>query len=180
MHLKLVGLRQHGHRGCRGVHAALSLSGWYTLDAMDTRLVLQRTVDVGSRDGKVNLLVAAHSTLADTGDGELPPLRVAEALVHLEQVSRKQAGLVATCSGANLHLHILRILWILWNECNLDFLFQLWLQLFVGSQLIACHLLHLWVVFVGQYVLGLLDAVQAGNVALAGVHDVAQVFIFLR
>ena len=180
MYLELVSLRQYGNRCCRGVHTSLRLRGGHTLYAVYARLILQRAIHVGPRDGKVYLLVAAHGTLADAGDGELPALRVAERLVHLEQVARKQGSLVATRSGTDFHLDVLRVLGVLRNQCNLDFLLQLRLQGLVVSQFLTSHLLHLRIRLVGQDVLGLLDAVQTGYVALAGVHDVAQVLVFLR
>ena len=128
MHLKLIGLGQYSHGGGRGVHAALRLCGRHTLDTMDARLIFQRAIDIGSADGEVNLLVAAYGTLANTGHAELPTLRVAETLIHLEEVAGKEASLVTARSCTDLHLHVLRVLRILRDEGNLDLFFELRLQ----------------------------------------------------
>ena len=146
---------------------------------MNARLILQRAIDIGTRDGKVDFLETTHSTFRDAGDGELPTLGIAVALVHLEEVAGKEAGLVATRSGTDFHLHVLGVLGVLGDEGNLDFFFQLGLQGFVVSQFLASHLLHLWVALVGQDVLSLADAVETGDIPLASIHDVAQVLILL-
>ena len=110
----------------------------------------------------------------------MPTLRVAVALVHLKEVASKQTGLIATCSCTDLHLYVLGVLRILRNEGNLDFLLQLGLQRLVLCQLLTGHLFHLGIILVCENVLGLLDTVQTGDVTFAGIHDVAQVLIFLR
>ena len=146
---------------------------------MHARLILQRTIDIGTRDGEVDLLESAYGTLADTRDGELPTLRLTIALVHLEEVASEETSFVATCTCADLHLYILRILWILGNQCDFDLFFKFWLKCFIGGQFLAGHLLHLRVRLVGEDILSLLDAVQTGDVTFAGIHDVAQVLVFL-
>ena len=180
MHLKLVGLGQHGHRSGRGVHTSLRLSGWYALHAVNARLVLQCAIDVGTAHGEVDLLITAHGTLADAGDGELPAFRVAEALVHLKEVAGKEACLVASRSGTDLHLNVLGVLGVFRYQCNLDFFLQLRLQGLVRGQLLACHLLHLGVVLAHQDVLGFANAVQTVDIAATGVHDVTQILVFFR
>ena len=142
--------------------------------------VSEGAVDISSTHSKIDFLITADSTFRHAGDRELPALRLTITLVHLEQVASKQTGFIATCSGTNLHLHILRILRILRDKGDLDFLFELWLEFFVGSQFLTGHLLHLRVGLVGKDILGLLDTVQTGDVTLAGIHDVTQVLVFLR
>ena len=179
MYLELVSLRQYGNGSGRGVHTSLCLCGRYSLYTMHARLILQRTIDIGTRDGEVDLLESAYGTLRHTRDGELPALRLAIALVHLEEIASKETGLVATCTRTDLHLYVLRVLWILGNQCDFDFFFKFWLKSLVSGQFLACHLLHLRVRLVGEDILRLLDAVQTGDVTLAGIHDVAQVLVFL-
>ena len=149
MHLELVSFRQYGHGSRRSVHTALRLSSGHALYTMYARFIFQRTVHIGTRDGKVNLLETTHGTLRNAGNRELPTLRVTVAFIHLEQVTGKQCCLVATRTGTNLHLHVLRILRILWNQRNLNFLLQLGLQGLVLSQFLTSHLLHFRVAFVG-------------------------------
>ena len=180
VHLKLVSLRQHSHRSSRSVHAALRLCGRHSLYTVNTRLILQRTIDIDTADGKVYLLITANGPFAHTRDRECPALGVAEALVHLKKIAGKEAGLIATRSGANLHLHVLGILRVLRYEGNLDFLLQLRLQFLVDGQLLASHFLHFRIILVGQYVLGLPNTVQASHITFPGIHDVAQVLVFFR
>ena len=179
MYLELIGLRQHGHRRRRGVHTSLCLCGRHALHTMHARFIFQRAIDICPRDSKVDFLIASDGAFRHTRDRQLPTFRVAVALIHLEQVAGKETGLVATRTCTDLHLHVFRVLWVLRNEGNLDFLFQLGLQGLVGGQFLAGHLLHLRIVLVGKDILGLLDAVQTGNIPFAGVHDVAQILVFL-
>ena len=125
MNLELIGFRQYSDCSGRGVHSALRLSGRHTLYAMHTAFILQSAINIGTADGEVNLLVAAYSSLADTGYRELPALRVAEAFLHLKQVTGKQASFVTTRSGTDLHLHVLGILRVFGNQGYLDFFLQL-------------------------------------------------------
>ena len=162
------------------MHTTLSLCGWHTLYTMYARFVFQCAINIGTRNGKVDLLVTTYGSFADAGDGELPTLRVAVALVHLKQIAGKQTSLIATCSSTNLHLHILRILRILRNQGYLDFLLEFGLKFLVGSQFLTGHLLHLGIGLIGQDILRLLDAIQTGDVTLAGIHDVAQILVFFR
>ena len=173
MYLELISLRQYGNGSGTGVHTTLCLGSRNTLNAVNAALIFQCTIDIGTTDGKVYLLETTHSTLANTRDAELPTLGVAVALVHLEEVSSKEASLIATCSGTNLHLHVLGIFWVFRNKGYLDFLFQLRLQGFIVSQFLASHLFHFGISLVGQDVFSLLDAVQTGDVALTGIHDIA-------
>ena len=159
MNLELISLGQYGNRSSRGMHASLCLGGWHTLYTMHARFILQGAIDISSTHSKIDFLITADSTFGHAGDRELPALRLTITLVHLEQVASKQTGFIATCSGTNLHLHILRILRILRNEGDLNLLFELWLEFFVGSQFLTGHLLHLGVGLVGKDILGLLDAV---------------------
>ena len=180
MYFKLVSLRKYGNSGSRCVHAPLCLCGRHALYTVDPRFVFQCAIDVGTTDCKVNLLETTNSALRDTGDRELPALRLAVALVHLEQVASKERSLVATRSCTNFHLHVLGVFRVFRNERYLDFLLQFGLQGLVLRQLLTSHLLHLRVSLVGQDILGFADAVQTGDVTLAGIHNVTQVFIFLR
>ena len=109
------------------MHTALRLGSGHTLHTMNTRLILQSAIDIGTADSKVDFLVATYGTLRYAGDRKIPAFRVAVALVHLEQIACKQTGFVAACTRTDLHLHVLGILWILRNKGNLDFFFQLWL-----------------------------------------------------
>ena len=84
MNLKLVGFWQNGHRGCRSLHAAVRLRDGHSLHTMHTRFVFQRAIDVGTRNGKVDFLIAAHGTFVEVGDRELPTLRLAETLIHIK------------------------------------------------------------------------------------------------
>ena len=160
------------------MHTALSLSSRNTLHTVHTRLILQCAIDIHTTHGEVYLLETTHGTFRRTGHRESETLGVAVLLVHLEQVTGEEGSLVTTGSGAYLHLHVLGIFRVFGHEGNLDFFFQLGLESLVLCQLFARHLLHVGVALVGQYVLGLLDRVDAVDISLAGIHDVAQVLIF--
>ena len=147
---------------------------------MDATLILQYAIDVLAADGKVDLLVAADSTLRGIRHAQLPSHAVAIALVHGEEVAREEASLVATRSRADLHLYILRILGILRHEQEFDLFLQLGAQLLVLGEFLARHLLHVGIALVGDDILGLADGVDAGDEALTCIHDVAEILVFLR
>ena len=44
--------------------------------------------------------------------------------VHTEQISRKKCRLVAARTAANLHHHILAVLWVLREKHQFDLLFE--------------------------------------------------------
>ena len=81
---------------------------------------------------------------------------------------------------ADLHLHILRILGILRHEQEFDLFLQPGTQLLVLGEFLARHLLHVGIALVGDDILGLADGVDAGDEALARIHDVAEILVFLR
>ena len=144
---------------------------------MNARLIFEHTVYIVAAHGEVNLLESAYGTLAHAGDGERPSLRVAEFLVHREEVTGKEGSLVATRSGSDFHLHILGIFGIFGYEGYLDFLLNFGLFLLVEGQFLASHLLHFGVFLVGKDIFGLGDAVQTGDVPFSGIHDVAEVLV---
>ena len=145
---------------------------------MNTRLVFQNTIDTVATDGKVDFLVAAHCTLADACHRDVPSLGVPEFLVHGKEVACKQGSLVATGSSADFHLHVLAVLGVLGHKGYLYLFLNLGLQSLVVGKFLACHLLHLGVTLVGEDVLCLGDGVEARNISLACIHDVAQVLVF--
>ena len=161
------------------MHTALSLCGRHTLNTVNTRLILQGTINVCSAYGEVDFLISTHSALRDRCHADGPSLRLAIFLIHGKEVASEEGSLVATGTATNLHLNILGIFWVLRNQGNLDFLFELRLQRLVLVEFLARHLLHFWVAFVGEDILSLLDAVQTVDVSLACVHDVAKVFPLL-
>ena len=155
----------------------MCLGGRHALHAMHAALILQHAIYIVTTHGKVYLLVSSYSTLRDAGHAQVPTFRVAELLVHAEQVAGKQSCLVAAGSGTNLHLYVLGILRILGHEGNLDFLFQLRLQSLIGRKLFTGHLFHVGVTFVSQNILGFGDGVETLHISLAGVHDVAKILV---
>ena len=124
VHLKLVCLRQYGHGGGAGLHAAVALGDRHSLDAVYSRLIFQHAIHSVAADGKVYLLESAHSTFADAGDGEVPAFRLAELLIHGEEVAGKEASLVAASASADLHLHVLCVFWVFRHKGNLYLLFD--------------------------------------------------------
>ncbi len=105
-HLKGVGLGQHGHRGGRGVYAALGLGGGHTLHAVHAALVLEHAVDARAAHRDDNLLEAAGRAGALRCDGGGPAAALAVAQIHLGQVAGKEGGFVAACAGAYLEDYV--------------------------------------------------------------------------
>ena len=161
------------------MHSTLRFRSWHTLYTVDTALILQRAINISTADGKVYFFISSYGSFRDTGNGELPPLGVAEAFVHLEEVASKEASLVAPRPGTDFHLYVLGIFRIFWDECNLYFLLQFGLHRFVFRQFLACHLLQVGVTLIGEDILRLAYAIQTGDVALACIHYVTKVLIFL-
>ena len=161
------------------MHTALSLGSRHTLNTVNTRLVLQGTVNICSAYSEVDFLVSTYCTFRDRCHADGPSLRLTIFLIHREEVTGEEGSLVATGTATNLHLYILGILWVLRNQGDLDFFFELRLQRLVLVEFLARHLLHFRVAFVGEDILCFLDAVQTVDVSLACVHDVAKVFPLL-
>ena len=179
LHVERLCLGQHGHGGSAGVDSSLRLGDGDTLHAMHARLVLEDAIDSFAGDVEDDFLVATGSTFAETRDRDFPTFHLAEFRVHAEEVAGKERSLVATCSAADFHRHVLAVLGVGRDEQQLDFLLQLRDALFAGRSLLASHLLHVGVVLGGHQFLCLFQSFDGVDVFLAGLHDVLQVLVFL-
>ena len=101
--LHLVRLGQHGHRGGRGVDAALLLGLGHALDAMAAALVAQVLKDVVAGDAEDDFLVAALLAGAEGDVLDLPALVAGVVRVHVVEVAGEQGRLVAAGAGADFH-----------------------------------------------------------------------------
>ena len=178
--VELLGFGQHGHRGGRRVHAALRLGLRDALYAVHARLVLERAVDVLSRDLHDDLLVSARGALRGRGDLVAPPLRLDVLGVHAQQVAGEECGLVAARAAADLDDGVLRILRILRDEQQLDLLLHACEFGFEFRDHLAGHFAHLLVLVVGQRVLRLGEVGQRRAVALRGLDDRFELLVLLR
>ena len=95
------------------MHTSLGLGGRNALYAVDPRLILQGAVDVVALYGEVYLLVSSHGTGVGIGYRQFPTLLLAVPLIHIKKVACEERSLVATGSGAYLHLHVLGVLGVL-------------------------------------------------------------------
>src|SRR4051812_3925639 len=78
----LLGLRQYGDRGGRGVDAALGLGGGHALDAVHAGLPAHGAEGAGAVHLEDRLLDPAERAVGVRDDLEAPPLPGDEALVH--------------------------------------------------------------------------------------------------
>ena len=67
---------------------------------MHATLILERTVHARTCNIEYDLLVATRATLCVAAHGDIPPLRLAVARVHTEEVTRKERCLVTACASA--------------------------------------------------------------------------------
>ena len=146
---------------------------------MHTRLIFQNAIYVISAYGKVDFLESTYCTLGNISHAELPALCLAETLIHLEEVACEETSLIATCSGTYFHLHVLGILRILWNECNLYLFLKRRLESLVLCKLFTRHLLHVRIRLVDEDILRLCDCLKTIHVALTDLHDVLKILVFL-
>ena len=79
LHVHVLGLRQHGNRHRRGVHAALRLRSGNPLHAMHAALPLHLRVDAFALDDRDHFLVAAHAGLGERKQLDLPPVLLGKA-----------------------------------------------------------------------------------------------------
>ena len=97
-------LGQHGHRGGRGVDAALGFGLGHALHAMAAAFVLQLAVDAFAFDAQDQFLEAAQLGGVHVEDFDLPAAwSSAVVLVHVVQVAGEQGRLVAAGAGADFH-----------------------------------------------------------------------------
>ena len=102
LEIDVLGLRQHGDGGGRGVDAPAGLGDRHALHAVHARFVLQAGEHALAGDGRHDLLVAAEIVLREADDLGLPAVQLGVAAVHAEQVGGEQGGLVAAGAGAHL------------------------------------------------------------------------------
>ena len=178
-HVERLCLGQHGHRGGAGVYAALGFGGGHSLHAVDSALILESAINIGSGDGAHNLLVAAHGTLAKRRHLQLPAFGLAVFGVHAEEVAGKECCLVAAGAATYLEDSVLAVLGVLRHKHQLDFLFQRRDLLLAFCHLLARHFLEVGVGLVDEHVLTFLQVAEQGGVFLAGGHEVLQFLVFL-
>ena len=177
--IDLIGLGQHGDGSRGGLDAALALRLGDALDTVDAALVLHDGVDAVARDLELDGLEAAGVGRAAREDLGLPALRGNEALVHLEQIARKDAGLVAAHAGANLDDGVLLVRGVGRDEHELDVFLELGKLLFVLGDVGLEQLLLLGVGRLVEHLLGGLDVIEGGEVLAGGVHEVGLVRVLL-
>ena len=161
------------------MHPSLRLGGGDALHAVHARLVFQCAIDLFARHAEDDFLEAARGAFRVAGHGHFPALHLAELGVHAEEVPGKEGRFVAARSAADFHDDVLVVLRVGRNEQQLDLFFYFGDALFGGGQFLAGHVFHVRVVLRGQHLLGVLHGLQAVQIILPGLHDVAQVLILL-
>ena len=174
------GLGQYGHRGGRRVHAPLCLRGRHTLYAMYPRLVFHRAVDLFARYGTDDFLVAAGSSLCETGYFHPPAFAFAILGIHAEEVSREDGRLVAAGAGTYLKDGVAVILRVGGSEQELDLFFNLRYALLTDECFLPGHLLHLRVGLGHKDLLGFVQRSETLDIFFPCVHQVPQLLVFLR
>ena len=164
MDVDLVRLGKHRDRRRRSLDAALALGLGNALHAVHAALVLHDGVDLIARNLELDRLEAARVARARIKHLELPTLRLAEALVHLEEVARKNGRLVAASSRANLHDGILLVVRVARDEHELDVFLKLRKLSLVGGDVLLEHGLLVRVRGLALHFLGSLDIVERAQV----------------
>ena len=116
----LLGLGQHGHRRRRGVDAPLRLGLGHALHAMHAGLEFELREHALAGDDGDDLLVAAGRRLARRQDLDLPALPVGVALIHAEEIARKQRRLLAAGAGAQFEDRVLLVGGILGQKLHFE------------------------------------------------------------
>ena len=160
------------------MYAALCFRCRYALYAMYARFVFQRAVYLFSRYAEDDFFKAARSSFRKTGDGYLPTFHFAIFGVHAEQIACEQCSFVSSRSSPYFHNDVFVVFRVGRDEEQLDAFLHFGDMFFSGRHFFARHLLHFRVVFGGQYILGVLQRLQAVHIFFAGFHDIAQVLIF--
>ena len=137
---------------------------------MDTRLVLHHGVDLIARDLELDGLEAAGVGRAAGENLDLPALARGEALVHLEEVAREDAGLVAAHAGADLDDGVLLVIGVGRDEQDLDLVLESRDLGLVLGDVVLEHGLLVRIGGLVQHLLGGLDVVEGAQV-LAGLLD---------
>ena len=150
-----IRLWKNCYRCSTGLHTSVRFSNRNALYAMNTRFIFQYSVNVDTTDSEIDFLESADSTFADISNREIPSFCLAITLVHLEEISSEKASFIATSSGTNFHLYILCVFRILRNKSYFDFLFELRLQFFIFSQLLASYLFHVRIRLIHHNILSL-------------------------
>ena len=110
--LDLVGLRDHEHRGGRGVHATLAFSDGHPLHTMGTGLVLHPGPHGVARQHGGDLTEAAEIAVRCRHDLHAPALPLGERLEHVEEILGEEVGLLATGRTPDLEDHVAAVVGI--------------------------------------------------------------------
>ena len=158
--IHLFGLRQHGHRGRRGVDASARFGRRHALHAVHAALVLEPAVHAASFDRGDDFLEPADAGVARRHHLEPPALTLGELRIHAEQLAGEERRFVAAGAGADFEDDVLRVVRILRHEHHLELGQQAVAAGEQRLQLFARQLAHVGVGAGGE-LLGLRDL--AGN-----------------
>src|ERR1035437_3261248 len=100
--------------------AALGLGGGNALPAVYAALPLHLGVDAVALDDGDDLLEAADAGLGHGEQLDLPAVLLGKALVHAEDFSGKERGLVAAGAGAEFKGDVLVVVGVLGEKQHLD------------------------------------------------------------
>ena len=116
IHVHFVRLWQHGDCGGRGVDPALGLGYRHTLHAVHAALVFQETVSVRSLNLADHFFQSTLLGLTRVDDVYTQAVALCVALVHAEEVTRKERRLVTSGAATDLHDYVLAVVRVLGKQ----------------------------------------------------------------
>ena len=146
---------------------------------MHAGLELHDGVDTVALDLELDGLKTAGLAGAGVEHGGLPAARLAEALVHLVQVTGENGRLVATCGGADLDDGVLVVIGVTRDEHVLDIFLELGKLVLVLGDVHLEHLLLVGIGSVTEHFFGSLDVVERADVLARSGNEVGLVRVLL-
>lgn len=177
--IKFLGLGEYDDSSGRGMDTALRLGGRDTLDTMDTRLILERAIDLVAGEVEGDILISAGGALVEIDDVEFPMSLFGIACIHTEEVAGEEAGLIAAGAAAYLNDSVLIVGRVGRDEQDADILFHL---IFEGGRFEEFglgHLAEFLILFGGEERLTFGNAVEECLIVVVGLDDRLEVLIVL-
>ncbi len=155
LHVHILGLRHHRHRGGRGMDTAAAFGLRHPLHTMHAGLVLKPGIRPLSVHDEHHLLETAEPGLVE-GHQLCPPaptLRVAG--VHAVQLRRKEGRLLTAGTAPDLQDDVFIVIFILRQQQKTKLLGQTLLLALGLRQLLLCHLEELRILLPGKHLQGI-------------------------
>ena len=147
------------------------------LHTMHARLKFHGAIYICTRYLHDDFFESTCSTFTQINNTHFPPLAFAVFGVHPIQVSSKNRCLVPTCTRAEFHNDVFRVLRVFGDQHKANGFFKFWKLRFDFLQLLFCHISHFWIRSIRDDFFCFLLSLGQIEICSSFFHQGAQIFV---